>query len=575
MLVGWAAEVANGLKPGSAARPEHRSRDEAANESKLRRVTGRVGTMKPDIIWFLLDSVRPDRLASCGGSVPHWTFLDQVLESATLFTNSITAGPYTLLALNAIFTGLYGTTNGVNAAYKTTTDDLDPDVISVTDVLKRQGYTTMCYSGSPFEPMEPVHSFDIYRLQPRLDDDVIREYQAAPKPRFLCLSFQSVHDLCCNEPEKMIPENYDRAVCNVSREFEHFYRRLVEPEDLVMVYSDHGMRLREEIDPDWDWNTQPETEPTTGVYLSDDTIRTFTALIHPQLFPPRRFSQVVRSIDMVPTLLEALELPPLGAQGESLWPFLRETNGERRELPERVAYCETGGRWFSPWQPNIRGVRTNRWKFTRHDVLGEALFDLASDPGEQEDLFGQGLAEEVWLRTELDAQIRQVERPARSIYEESGVDYRSYLRSRPPVAAVPELAQVMNAYEGICNALAEESVAGVGDHASALVRLAQREMQKAGSDAEQVAFRVLLGIAQQFDEVADLATARKIFGELSKLFILFIGNRPLFMDSVVAYQCLDAPGYNKWVQKRNDDRMMNPYLGHGSSAAIRETGFAA
>ena len=90
-----------------------------------------------------------------------------------------------------------------------------------------------------------------------------------------------------------------------------------------------------------------------------------------------------------------------------------------------------------------------------------------------------------------------------------------------------------------------------------------------------MAFRVLLGIAQQFDEVADLATARKIFGELSKLFILFIGDRPLLMDSVVAYQCLDAPGYNKWVQKRNDDRMMNPYLGHGSSAATRETGFAA
>jgi hypothetical protein len=530
--------------------------------------------MRPDIIWFLLDSVRPDRLASCGGNVSHWTFLDQVLGSATLFTNSITAGPYTLLALNALFTGLYGTTNGVNAAYKTTTDDLDPDVITVTDILKRHDYTTMCYSGSPFEPMEPVHSFDIYRLQPRLDDAVIREYQAAPRPRFLCLSFQSVHDLCCNEPEKMIPENYDRAVCGVSDEFEHFYRRLVEPEDLVMVYSDHGMRLREKIDPDWDWNTQPETEPTTGVYLSDDTIRTFTALIHPQLFPPRRFSQVVRSIDMVPTLLEALGLPPVGAQGASLWPFLRTLDGSRRELPERMAYCETGGRWFSPWQPNIRGVRTNRWKFTRHDLLGEALFDLDSDPGEQENLLDRGLPEEVQLRAELDAQIREVERPARSFYKENGVDYRSYIRSRPPVVAVPELAQIMNAYEGVCNALAEESVVGLRDHGSAILRLARREMQKAASDAEQAAFRVLLGVVQQLDEVADLATARKVFGEISKLFILFIGDRPLFADSVAAYQCPSAPGYNKWVQKRNDDRMMNPYLGRASDATIREIEFA-
>ena len=57
--------------------------------------------------------------------------------------------------------------------------------------------------------------------------------------------------------------------------------------------------------------------------------------------------------------------------------------------------------------------------------------------------------------------------------------------------------------------------------------------------------------------------------------ILFIGERPLFMDSLAAYQCLAAPGYNKWVQKRNDDRMMNPYLGRDSNAAIRETACVA
>ncbi|MCH2171299.1 sulfatase-like hydrolase/transferase [Myxococcota bacterium] len=525
--------------------------------------------MKPDIVWFLLDGVRPDRVKICGGKTPQTTFIDEVLSRGTLFTRSIAAGPYSLIALNALFTSLYGTTNGVNAAYKTTSDDLHSDAVTITDLLRREGYTTMCYAGSPFEPVEPLPSFDVYRLMPILSDRVFDDWEAVSGPRFASLSFQHVHDACCNAPQEMTAERFEQAIAELAREFERYYRRLVGPNTLAMVFSDHGMRLRDRADPDWDWESHPEMEPTTGVYLTDNTIRTFTGLIHEPTFPVRVVEEPVRSIDMAPTILDAFQLPPLGGQGESLWPELRDGG----PMPERVAYSETGGRWFSPWRPNVRAVRTHQYKFTRHDSLGEALHDLVEDPREEENLIGKGLAQESELRDQLDRLIREAERVPEDVYEERGIDHGQVRLDRPASVSVPELSKAMNAYEGIRNALAYEVFDEVHGHAESLVLLTEREADRTSDEEERGAFLILRELAEQYSGVTDLEEARELFGRISQLLIAFVAAHPSFHDSLVAYHCGDAPGYGKWVQKRNDDSLVNPYLGRDAHATVRETDF--
>ncbi len=523
--------------------------------------------MRPDLVFFLLDGVRPDRLASCGGAVARRPFLDGVLESGTLFTRAVSAGPYTTIAVNALFTNLYGSTNGVNGAYKTTSDDLDPEAVSLTEVLKEAGYATLCFAGSPFEPMEPVHGFDLYQLLPHPDESVLKAFEAAPPPRFLCLSFQHVHDACCNRPQEMTPQGYDRALDELAADFESFYRRLKGPGTLALVYSDHGMRLREWIDPAWE--PRPELEPTTGVYLTEGTVRSFAALIGDPPFPVRRIEQVVRSLDLAPTLLEALGLPPLLGQGRSLWPELRAG----RDLPELVAYCETGGRWFSPWRPNVRAVRRGRFKLTRHDALGEALHDLLADPAEERNLLGSGLPEEAELRGELEAQLRSIAEPPRAHYAARGFDYRRYLSRRPPPPAVPELSKGMNAYEGVVGSLADAALGPMREHAEALAQLARREAGKALEERERVAQLLLGQAAQELARAADLESARKIFAQISEGLIAFIAERPRFVESLVAWECPEAPGGGRWVQKRNDDRVVNPYLGRDAAAPVREVAF--
>ena len=553
-------ECARGRPPELAQQP--RSPRDAARSNV---------TAKPDIIWFLLDGVRPDRLRSCGGEVGQRVFIDEVLDTGTLFTNTIAAGPYSLIALNSLFTSLYATTNGVNGAYKTTVEDLHPEAVTLTDILKREGYSTLCYAGSPFEPVEPVPSFDVYELKPELDDSVFEAYATAPAPRFLSLSFQHVHDACCDAPQEMTAANFERAIRELSAEFERFYRRLVGPNTLAMVFSDHGMRLRERADPDWDWEAHPELEPTTGVYVTDNTIRTFTALVHSGLFPVRKIHEQIRSIDVVPTLLEALGFSEIGGQGVSLWPEIE--NGTA--MPERIAFSETGGRWFSPWEPNVRCVRTNRFKFTRHEALGEALYDLELDPAEEQNRIGCGLAQEEMLRKALGAQLEAIRRAPGEIYAASGVNHRALLEARPPPPAVPELSKAMNAYEGITGALADENCDEAAKHAQSFVQLAEREADKAEDAGERNAYLYVRDVAQPLCSAAEVGPAREIYGRVSELLIAFIGGRPLFAESLVAYECPEAVGYKRWVQKRNDDKLVNPYLGRASNATVREIEFSS
>jgi len=102
----------------------------------------------------------------------------------------------------------------------------------------------------------------------------------------------------------------------------------------IAVFSDHGEDF---------YADHPELEGTTPVHgarLGDDENRIVLTLKPPRSFGavPRQIDQLVRLIDLGPTLLEALHLPPLpGADGESLLPLLRGEEMRRLRL-----YAETG-----------------------------------------------------------------------------------------------------------------------------------------------------------------------------------------------------------------------------------------
>lgn len=135
----------------------------------------------------------------------------------------------------------------------------------------------------------------------------------------------------------------------------------------------------------------------------------------------RVVTQTVRSVDLLPTLLELAGIEaPADLDGRSLVPLLR---GEL-EAP-RVAYLESDVKMFAENRRRevpgvagvIRGLRTDRFKLLLHTTRRGSrveLFDLRADPGETRDLAADPAyaSELVTLREALLAHLPPEERAA-------------------------------------------------------------------------------------------------------------------------------------------------------------------
>ena len=89
---------------------------------------------KPNIVMILLDGVREDQLI-------HLPTLSKINNEGIFFNEMTTASPYTLASLHSIFTGMYGTKNGVDGYYKL--DKLKKSCKTLTEYLSETGYYTL------------------------------------------------------------------------------------------------------------------------------------------------------------------------------------------------------------------------------------------------------------------------------------------------------------------------------------------------------------------------------------------------------------------------------------------------
>ncbi|MBI1850365.1 MAG: sulfatase [Planctomycetes bacterium] len=118
-------------------------------------------------------------------------------------------------------------------------------------------------------------------------------------------------------------------------------------------------------------------------------------LSNPKLFPERKdVAEVAREIDVYPTVMDLLALPPGRVEGETLLPLI---DGQQ---PRRLAFAES--RPLEPSRAGLKNYRTSvpgiagKWRSERHGDMkliripgpsnnAEELYDLGADPGEQHD----------------------------------------------------------------------------------------------------------------------------------------------------------------------------------------------
>jgi N-acetylglucosamine-6-sulfatase len=122
----------------------------------------------------------------------------------------------------------------------------------------------------------------------------------------------------------------------------------------------------------------------------------------PEMFGPRKVTEMALNLDIAPTVLEAAGLraaPKM--QGRSLLPAAR---GPVKEWREHVLYEYFWERNY-PMTPSLHAIRTDRWKYIHYHGVWDCdeLYDIASDPLERTNLIAK--PEHAELVAKLNAQL--------------------------------------------------------------------------------------------------------------------------------------------------------------------------
>ncbi len=118
-----------------------------------------------------------------------------------------------------------------------------------------------------------------------------------------------------------------------------------------------------------------------------------------EIFPPFTSGKLARTIDIMPTILEALNIKEdnkfMKLTGKSLFPIIK---GEEKE--SRIAFSETAplegtAPYFSPKDPIIHSIKNEDWKLIFIRPINKfELYNIKHDPNEENNLFGKNYKEE-------------------------------------------------------------------------------------------------------------------------------------------------------------------------------------
>src|SRR3989344_1937152 len=291
---------------------------------------------KPNIIMLMIDGVRSDAI----DQVP---FYQQLKKESVIFHNMITYAPYTIGALHAVFSGIYGNVNGVNGYYRGFDFDKN-NCYTMAQYLRDNGYYTE--TDSLGESIIPQQGFTKYRIHDEFKIDFLKRHTEIlhqikdKKPFFLFLRYGTVHINMVNNFIKKYSDFDEEYFKNKDSNFKNYLGWVKDSGDyleyilgkikefglydnsIILIFTDHGASIGDKLG-----------EKAYGVYLYDYTLRCFLYLIGKDFLKGVEVKNLVRSIDILPTILNILKIKEKQRykkiQGKSLLPFLYDKEEER------------------------------------------------------------------------------------------------------------------------------------------------------------------------------------------------------------------------------------------------------
>ncbi len=364
---------------------------------------------RPHILLITFDTTRADHVGFASGQPGLTPMLDAMAERGVWFPTCLTPQPLTLPSHTSIMTGLYPFSHGVrnNGTYI-----VPSETVTLAERLQEEGYATHAVVSavvldSQFGLDQGFHGYDddfsggpkqkMFMFKEIKADAVARkavrwleQERSKEKPFFLWLHFFDPHadyeppaDLAAQFPG----EPYRGEIAFADRELGRVFASLDDAglldETLVVFASDHGEGLGE------------HGETTHGIFIYESTTRVPMLIAGPGVPAAGRIDPLVRTVDIVPTILDLLDLPgERDLDGKSLRPLWEGKNDER------TAYLETFVPRLNFGWAELRGLRDANLKVI-HAPRSEN-YDLTHDPTEVKDLHGTGDMQGEWDRLTKD-----------------------------------------------------------------------------------------------------------------------------------------------------------------------------
>ncbi|MEO6223644.1 MAG: sulfatase-like hydrolase/transferase [Vicinamibacterales bacterium] len=365
-----------------------------------------------NVVLLTLDTLRADHLGAYGSTEVLTPNLDRLAAEGVVFEQAMTSAPLTLPAHSSIMTGLFPPRHGVrdNGGFF-----LGPEQVTMAELLSAQGFKTGATVGAfvldskwgldqgfaayqddfDLTNVKAMSLASVKRPGNEVVDLALKWMDGVAGKRF----FSWLHLYDPHAPYES-PEPYRSQYkghpyrgaiaftdAQVGRVLAFLKDRGLADRTIVIVSGDHGEGLGE------------HGEETHGFFVYESSMHV-PLIIHAPFSNTtgRRVAQPVRTVDILPTVLELLQVPaPDLLAGVSLTPLLAGA----KEIPN--VSMEGYGEAMYPlhhygWS-DLTATRSDRYKLI--DAPRPELYDLERDPKELTNIFEE-------RRSVADAMLRNL-----------------------------------------------------------------------------------------------------------------------------------------------------------------------
>jgi choline-sulfatase len=350
----------------------------------------------PNLLLVTIDTLRADRVGAYGFAAGTTPAIDALARDGVLLEDAVAHVPQTRPSHVSLFTGRLPFEHGIRDNFS---KPLDAGTPTLASLLKQRGYATGGFIGAypvsadsglqrgfdafddPFAPASSVATRQD-RSERRGAEVVDRalEWLRAPRraPFFAWVHLFDPHapyDPPAPFARRFAKDLYAGEVAyadsQVQRLLDWIDQSALRESTLVVVTSDHGEGLGD------------HGENEHGFFVYDTTLRVPLVIRWTGRLPARsRVGGQFRGVDLLPTLLDLLGVPPTPASGVSRAAAL----GPGGKLPDNEAYVESLYASLHFGCAPLRGLRAEGWKYI--DAPRAELYRLTEDPAEAHNRLG-------------------------------------------------------------------------------------------------------------------------------------------------------------------------------------------